>query len=132
MDKQFLLRAATARAINVWKKLQNCGYIRIGNMPIITINARLKTTAGYCYHTERRIELSHELFSEYYDGFIFDTIPHELCHQVDWDYNRIAKHGPTWKHIMRSIGCEPSTYHSYTNSSTKQKKLLESKHEPIN
>ena len=41
------------------------------------------------------------------------TIPHEFCHLVAYRAFNERGHGPMWKHVMRTMGYEPTSCHSY-------------------
>ncbi len=121
MDAELLFIGATERANIVWARLIKIGY-KVNSQPIIVINKRLKTTAGMCYHEERSIELSYELFAEHWQTYMREIIPHELAHQVDWDHYGKAGHGPTWKGIMQNLGLPPTRCHRMKNSLHEAKK----------
>jgi SprT protein len=86
-------------------------------MPIIYFNNRLKTTAGYCYHEKREIQISRELFEEHMEEFRRIIIPHEFAHQVAFDLHGVdCGHGPKWKEVMVKYGIPPARLHNLTNT----------------
>lgn len=93
-------------------------YPRLNTMiPAIAFNNRLKTTAGYCYHLRREIQISRELFEEHTEHFRKIIIPHELAHQVAFDlYNKDCGHGPLWKQVMVAYGIPPDRLHTLINT----------------
>jgi SprT protein len=85
--------------------------------PQIKLNKRLKTTAGRAFYAAKPqyVDLSFELVSQYLPNFMVDTIPHELAHLVAWTVYNEPGHGTAWKHVMRSLGLEPTRCHSMFN-----------------
>ena len=80
--------------------------------PGITFNHKLRTTAGYNYPGENRVEICYKLFVTNQEEQLLVTIPHELAHQVDWNLNNKQGHGPTWKNIMVAYGLPPVRCHN--------------------
>ncbi len=109
-----LQRIAETEAVRTWGVLARI-YTRIGAIPKVVINKRLKTTAGWCYHERRIVELSAELMEHNLSEFGRVIIPHELAHQVDWDVYQRSGHGPTWKGIMVRMGLPPDRCHNLIN-----------------
>lgn len=108
---------AEHRVAAVWAKFCKYYGTRLNqSMPVVSLNNRLKTTAGRSFYEIRKIDLSTTLFSEHTHNFLTDTIPHEVCHQVAWDIYKEKGHGPDWKHTMRVFGIEPSRCHYMTNT----------------
>lgn len=81
------------------------------------------TTAGTARLQEWAVNFNAILLNENVDDFIARTVPHEMAHLIDfqlypenhrvgWGQKR-SVHGPTWKHIMRVVGADPSRCHSY-------------------
>lgn len=108
---------AEHRVAAVWAIFAKYYGIRLNqSMPVVSLNNRLKTTAGRSFYWERKIDLSTSLFSEHTHHFLVDTIPHEVCHQVAWDIYNEKGHGPSWKHTMRVFGIEPNRCHHMINT----------------
>ena len=80
----------------------------------------MKGIAGraHCY-SNKRIELSEQLFLENVEEFFLHTIPHEVAHILAVILYPDAKqhHGPEWKSVMRELGVEPVRCHNYDTSS---------------
>lgn len=109
-----LLAETTAR--NTWARLRVIYPALVKPCPAIITNNRLKTTAGRAFYLLRKVDLSTELFTEYTDDFVQDTIPHEVCHQAAWDLWEHHGHGKPWKTAMLSIGINPQRCHSLVNT----------------
>ena len=85
-------------------------------MPAIELSNRLTKTAGKCYVEENRVVLGTKFLIKFPDIMADVIIPHELCHQVDFNKNGVPKnnrwHGTTWQNIMVKYGLPPDTYHT--------------------
>lgn len=90
------------------------------------------TTAGTARINEWAVNFNAILLNENVDDFIARTVPHEMAHLIDyqlypenhrvgWGQKR-SVHGPTWKHIMRVVGADPSRCHSYDTSKARVKR----------
>ena len=86
--------------------------------PEISLNARLKKTAGRNFVEENKIELA-VCFLETKanaENVVNVILPHEMAHQIDFNLNGQPVgnrwHGKNWQIIMIKIGQEPNTYHS--------------------
>lgn len=66
------------------------------------------------------VQLNSVLFQENVQGFLQDTIPHEVAHLVTRRlYGRaVASHGPEWQRVMRTLGVSPERTHSYDVSNS--------------
>jgi len=66
------------------------------------------------------VQLNSVLFQENVQGFLQDTIPHEVAHLVTRRlYGRaVASHGPEWQHVMRTLGVSPERTHNYDVSNS--------------
>lgn len=107
---------AETTAHNTWVRLQGIYPGLVKPCPAITTNNRLKTTAGRAFYWLRKVDLSTELFAEYPDNFVQNTIPHEVCHQAAWDLWEHHGHGSPWKTAMLSIGINPQRLHHMQNT----------------
>lgn len=84
--------------------------------PTIIINNRTYTTAGKCFVEFNNIELSGKLLSQHYDDMILDILPHEICHQIDYNLNPTIwtmrnAHSNRWVKIGDMLGLKLTTYH---------------------
>jgi predicted SprT family Zn-dependent metalloprotease len=86
--------------------------------PQITLNNRFTRTAGCCIFGENRVELGTKFFqhsTEFYREMMHIILPHELCHQADYNLHGTPKgnrwHGKSWQDLMLGIGIAPETYH---------------------
>lgn len=119
MDKIEALRLTTLWTGATWARLQKMYPGKLGTMPTVEINARLKTTAGYCHWEIRKTEYSLELLVEYPEKFRMVIIPHELAHQANWDMYKPSGNGchdNTWRGIMVSLGLPPDRCHDMVNT----------------
>lgn len=98
-------------------------------MPTCSFDLRGKTAgkawtarkgAGAAGQAVLHVQLNSVLFQENVQGFLQDTIPHEVAHLVTRRlYGRaVASHGPEWQHVMRTLGVSPERTHSYDVSNS--------------
>lgn len=91
------------------------GLVRF-DCPIVTLNGRFTKTAGTCEVENNRINLGWKFFEKHYNNMMLVILPHEICHQIDYNLHGLPKnnrwHGPTWQTIMVKSGLEPAAYHS--------------------
>ena len=104
---------AQAAADKAWKIFKHV-YPRVGTMPKIVLNRRLKTTAGRCDLAAREVDLSVDLMRANMAEFQKIIIPHELAHMVAWDIYKDPGHGADWKRVMVIYGIPPDRCHSLT------------------
>lgn len=116
MDQKTLLALAQKTVATTWASLVRVYPGLTESCPTVALNARLKTTAGRSFYTQRKIDLSTQLFAEYPFHFVQDTIPHEVCHQAAWDLFSHHGHGEPWKRVMLSLGIQPQRCHQMTNT----------------
>ena len=78
--------------------------------------------AGKAYYSAHKVEYNEILAKENGKDFM-TTVVHEIAHLVTYKVFPNAKqaHGPEFKHVMKSLGHDPRTYHSYDTSSVKRK-----------
>ena len=117
MDRSAALsKAATNIADTTWAKFRHAHPGLRKDRPKIVYNKRLKTTAGRAWLTKNYIDLSNDLVWEHGEKILMWVIPHELGHFVANEIFGHDGHGPEFKRVMTSIGADPSTYHTFTNS----------------
>ena len=98
-------------------------------MPTITMDVR-GCAAGYANSIDNTIRLNPILFRDNQDAFVSRTIPHELAHIVanrlyGVDRTKTGKrrsHGPRWKQVMETFGCDSSRCHSYDVENARARK----------
>jgi SprT protein len=122
MDQKTLLALAQKTVGKTWANLVRVYPGLTLPMPTVSLNARLKTTAGRSFYTHRKIDLSTSLFAEHPFNFVGDTIPHEVCHQAAWDLFQEKGHGEPWRRVMIAIGVQPSRCHQMTNTTWEAQK----------
>jgi SprT protein len=97
-------------------------------MPEVRYDVR-GTVAGYANLASNTIRLNPVLLNENVDAFIARTVPHEFAHLVDYVLNpgnfsmyrsKRSVHGPSWKRIMRDLGCDPSRCHTYDTTNARK------------
>jgi SprT protein len=118
MDKQALQDLAQYHVRAWWVKLLR-EYPTIQRAtPIVTLNNRLKTTAGRAFIEDvpQRIDLSTDLFSQYTEHMIHDTIPHELAHLVAYTIHGDPGHGKGWYSVLAKMGIVTTRLHNMVNS----------------
>ncbi|MCE0494135.1 SprT family zinc-dependent metalloprotease [Vibrio salinus] len=78
--------------------------------PLPEINFRLRgKSAGKAYLQKNEIRLNKRLFSDNYQAFIDEVIPHELAHLVAFQYfGKVKPHGKEWKYIMSEVFGSPA------------------------
>ena len=99
----------------VWQDMQSIfPKLRVFTCPRIMLNGRLRTTAGLCYQADRIIYLNTKMILGYERYMLSTILPHELCHQVDYDLfgavNKKDWHRLTWQRIMVLYGLEPAPF----------------------
>lgn len=98
------------------------------------------TTAGTAHPGKWELNFHPVLAVENWEDYISNTVPHEVAHLIDYDvYRRDAElaarqsmfrgrrqkrsvHGPTWKSIMRMLGCDPNRCHTYDTTNVGRRK----------
>lgn len=114
MDTKNLLQIASTHALRVWTILER----QHGPMtfPTIELSGRYTKTAGACFMTENRVVLGTKFLVQFMPQMIAVIIPHELCHQVDFNKNGLPKnnrwHGAKWQKIMLDYGLPADPYHT--------------------
>lgn len=114
MDTKNLQQVAATHALRVWNILERTH----GAMPFpaIEFSNRFTKTAGLCYVEHNRIVLGTKFLQQHMPQMIAVIIPHELCHQVDFNLHGTPKnnrwHGASWQKIMLQYGLAPDTYHT--------------------
>jgi SprT protein len=125
MDKQTLQDLAQYHVRRWWVKLLK-QYPTIQRVtPVVTLNNRLKTTAGRAFIEDvpQRIDLSTELFAQYTERMIGDTIPHELAHLVAFTVYGDRGHGRGWYSVLDHMGIVTTRLHDMVNSNYRGKGL---------
>lgn len=124
MDTSYLQEVGDYRVKIWWDKLRKV-YPQIQKVyPKVKLNNRLKTTAGRAWidKAPQYIDLSTELFWEYTEQFLCDTIPHELAHLVAYTVYGDEGHGKGWYSVLERMGIQTSRCHSMVNSKHERRK----------
>lgn len=118
MDKRYLQEVADYRVTYWWNKFRK-EYPQISEKaPRVVLNNRLKTTAGRAFYEDnpQYIDLSTELFWEYTEEFLNDTIPHELAHLVAYTVYGDTGHGKGWKSVLSHMKINTTRLHNMVNT----------------
>jgi predicted SprT family Zn-dependent metalloprotease len=95
--------------------------------PKIVVNNRLTSTAGRAFTELNQIDLGGKFLRVYPERMMWDTLPHEIAHQIDYNlngwYTRKPHHGAEWLAIVRILGIKTNPFHSYDVSLVKAVKL---------
>lgn len=75
----------------------------------VSVNNRLRTTAGRCHGGRKRIELSGHVMRDWPIAEVIDTILHEIAHALT---PNDAGHGDEWRAKCREIGARPDRTYS--------------------
>lgn len=118
-----LQQTAEIQVTKWWQNIRAVFPALPAHIPAVSINKRLRTTAGLAYCEEYRIALSAELFSQYIDHFCNDTIPHELAHIAAWILFKDPGHGKGWKTILAKAKIQTTRCHNMINHIWEAKKL---------
>jgi len=124
MDKQTLEDLAQYHVRAWWVKFL-AQYPTIQRAtPIVTLNNRLKSTAGRAFIEDvpQRIDLSTDLFSQYTEHMIHDTIPHELAHLVAYTIHGDKWHGKGWYSVLKQMDIQTTRLHNMVNSNYRGKR----------
>ena len=116
MDKTQIQKTADFKAQSVWNFFRQ-HYPQLMVMPpIIVLNGRFTQTAACNVCEDRVIKIGTKFFVKFPDIMTNVIVPHEVCHQVDFDingwYNRKPHHGKPWQTLMIQYGLPPEPYHS--------------------
>lgn len=72
-------------------------------LPTITLNQRGKI-AGCAHLQKNLIKLNKQLFTENFEEFQRQVIPHEVAHLVCFQkFGKVKPHGAEWKSVMRAV-----------------------------
>jgi SprT protein len=117
MDRTYLKDVAEFTIRKWWDKMRR-QYPNIQEQyPKAILNNRLKTTGGRAWIEEspQYIDLSTELFWQYTQQYVTDTIPHELAHLVAYTVYNDPGHGKGWYSVIRQMGINTTRCHSMVN-----------------
>jgi len=103
-EQLLIVAQETTRAL--WATARRLHGPKVGSMPTVAINKRLRTTAGRAWidETPGRVDFCYSLMAEFTAHFIRDTIPHELSHIIAYRVYKEPNHGPAWKDVMIGFG----------------------------
>lgn len=74
----------------------------------IKLSDKLKTTAGRCCYTQKRIDLSSSCVNVCSEDQYRDILLHEVAHALA---GKNTHHGPQWKFMAKKIGCSGERCH---------------------
>lgn len=117
MDKQTLQKIAARAVARAWDRLAlRWPATKLGTVPQIEINGRLKTTAGRAWLETGKIDISKTLMIDFTRQIITETIPHECAHIAayrifGYGVKRGESHGKPWAMMMQDLGLPAEIYH---------------------
>ena len=101
-------------AQTAWARLQQIHGPMV--FPAFELSNRFTKTAGHCLVLENKIVIGTKFMIQFPEIMHRVIIPHELCHQVDFNKNGFPKgnrwHGKSWQIIMFQYGLPADTYHT--------------------
>lgn len=118
MDRDYLQDVADFNTKMWWNRFRK-EYSQLQAVtPKVVLNNRLKTTAGRAFieNNPQYIDLSTELFWEYTEEFLNDTIPHELAHLVAYTIYGDKGHGKGWYSIIKQFSINTTRLHNMVNT----------------
>lgn len=84
--------------------------------PKIVLKTTMRKDAGECQQEDNVIRINKRFFKHYADNMLRVIIPHELAHQIDYNFNGLSEracgHSMEWAIIMIKIGLEPCIHHN--------------------
>lgn len=108
---------AQTRLLQRWKRAQEIwGLDRIGLTPHITFNLQRSKVVGLAALQTHEIKLNAlwclvaEDDSKVKDEMLGDTLDHEICHLVAWNYSKDRGHDSGWRMAMKLMGRAPNVY----------------------
>lgn len=130
-DKQKMLAACAAKAKETWQKAHGIWGDKIGQMPLVEMNARLTSTAGRAWintgnpkfkpHPVEKMDFSCFLLQNNWADFLAQTVPHECAHFIAFRVYGDENHGKGFKYVMQELGCRVERCHSYQTKAEMEK-----------
>jgi len=117
MDRSYLQSVADYQVRVWWNRFLKV-YPQIQTeYPQVKLNNRLKSTAGRAFieNDPQYIDLCTELFWQYTEQFVEDTIPHELAHLVAFTVYGDPGHGSGWKTVIHKMNISTNRCHTMVN-----------------
>ena len=116
MTKNEIQKIADAKAVRVWNFFR-AKYPTLPVLsPVIVLNGRYTKCAGACVTEDRVIQLGTRFYIKFPEIMTDIIIPHEICHQIDFDlngwYTRKPHHGKPWQILMLQYGIPADPYHT--------------------
>lgn len=89
---------------------------KLGPVPSIIVNRRLKVTAGRAFIELGKIDVSHDFMLDFPREILMVTIPHEAAHIAayrifGYGVARGEAHGKPWAMLMNDLGLPANIYH---------------------
>jgi predicted SprT family Zn-dependent metalloprotease len=116
MDTKYLHDVAVFNVAKTWSACRKLWPSLPINPPSVTINNRLKTTAGRAWLADHRLDFSAELMWQHTQEFVEQIIPHEVAHIIAYVVYSDEGHGKVWKFVMRALGKPADRCHHLVNS----------------
>jgi predicted SprT family Zn-dependent metalloprotease len=96
--------------------------VDIGEMPEIVMNPRLTATAGRAWTDCNKVDLSCYLYEQNKQHFLYDTIPHELCHIIATKIHGSKGHDKAWYATVKFLNVKTSRCHDLKTMAQAKKK----------
>jgi len=136
-DKEKLLAFAVYHANAVWKNAFSIWGDKIGQMPVVEMNARLTACGGRAFMRTpqnkanfpdmiERVDFSCYLMERNPDEYKAETIPHELAHFIAFRVYGDENHGKGFKYVMYKLGCRGDRCHPMVTKNMAAKRRITS------
>ena len=90
-------------------------------LPEIRFDLRGRAAGQFCLRQGTlQLRFNSALFARFFEENLTQTVPHEVAHFLvyalhsKYGRKRVRPHGPEWQSMMRLLGAEPETRHSFS------------------
>lgn len=100
--------------------------LQIEYVETVYINSKKSAAIAAIHMKSCNLQISKKYLEKYLDQIIEKTIPHEIAHVIQYRLYPGAKqaHGPEFRNILKSIGCDPSTKADFVSIQSEKPKIL--------
>ena len=103
----------TEECFQILEKKYNRNFVR----PQVVFDLKGRSAGMTCSSfIGHKIRYNKILLTENFEDFISTTVPHEVCHIVEFQIYGKAGHGPNWKNLFRNFVADPKRCHKYDTS----------------
>jgi len=130
MDRKKITAKLQAHAQSAWETFIEI-YPRLARFdcPKIVLNGRYTRSAGMCFYTLNKIDISLKYYLFHENHILTNTLVHELAHQVDYNLNgednKLQGHGVKWQKIMTDYGIPADRFHTMAIPNMKLSEMVE-------